>query len=57
MRLFDVYAPTETGDLELIDTVYFPDDSTSQYVREQLIIHGYHKSIEVVEYVEGGTLG
>ena len=58
MRLFDVYAPTETGDLKLIDTVYFENDCTSETVRHQLIQDPYcfDESIVVVEYAGGGTL-
>lgn len=58
MRLFDVYAPTETGDLELIDTVHFDNDFTSEMARHQLIQDPYcfDESIIVVEYVEGSTL-
>ena len=56
MKLFDVYAPINDGDLELIDTVNFESDWESEGVRLQLIDMGYDKTICVVEHVEGGVL-
>lgn len=56
MKLFDVYAPINDGDLELIDTVDFDSDWESEGVRLQLIDMGYDETICVVEHVEGGVL-
>jgi hypothetical protein len=56
MKLFDVYAPINDGDLVLIDTVDFDSDWESEGVRMQLIHMGYDTTIVVVEHVEGGVL-
>jgi hypothetical protein len=56
MRLFDVYAPINDGDLVLIDTVDFESDWESEGVRMQLIEMGYDETIVVVEHIEGGSI-
>jgi hypothetical protein len=56
MKLFDVYVHVNSGDLELIDTVYFHNTFTSEMVRDELIFMGYDETICVVEHVEGGVL-
>jgi hypothetical protein len=56
MRVFDVYVHVNSGDLELIDTVYFESNWESESVRLQLIDMGYDTTICVVEHVEGGPL-
>lgn len=56
MRVFDVYAHVNSGDLELFDTVYFHNTFTSEMVRDQLIDMGYDETICVVEHIEGGSI-
>ncbi len=56
MRVFDVYAPINNGDLALIDTVYFHNTFTSEMVRDELIFTGYDETICVVEHIEGGSI-
>jgi hypothetical protein len=56
MRVFDVYVHVNSGDLELIDTVYFHNTFTSEMVRDELIFMGYDETIVVVEHIEGGSI-
>jgi hypothetical protein len=56
MRVFDVYVHVNSGDLELIDTVYFHNTFTSEMARDKLIFMGYDETICVVEHIEGGSI-